>query len=369
MADWVGAASLNCYFYFMRFPIQLYYFLFLIIVLCSCRKKNHTSSICADPKTSLSGVANFPVGASVNVDLLQNNPAYRDIVINQYDVIKPETSFLLYKIHPQPGVYNFSEFDYIVDFCRTYQKTLHGSNLMYQLYVGDWIENFQGTAEEWEAFAKEYIQTVVRRYKGIVKSWAAVNEALNEDGTLQKNLWLDHMGSQYIEKFFIWAHEADPDVDLFYNDFNLESNSTKLKAALNLIDMLRSHNVRVDGLGLQMHINDIFPTVEEINKAALLTASHDLKVYYSEWDISLNIANNKTALTESMKQRQRDIVNQVVLGYKELPEKYRYGISFWNVGDADSWIRPQFHRVDWPLLFDDNYQRKPAYCGFVEAFK
>lgn len=338
-----------------------------LVALFSCRKKNRETA-CQNPETSLYKLADFPVGTAVNVELLQTNTAYREIVISQFSMIKPENSYLLYKIQPQPGIFDFSELDYLVDFCSTYHKRLEGANLMYQLYLPAWIRNFQGSREDWEVLSKTHIQAVVRRYKGIIKSWMVVNEALNEDGTLQENIWLEHLGSGYIEKFFRWTAEADPDVDLFYNDFNLESNPVKLKAALDLVEGLRAQGIRVTGLGLQMHIHDIFPTVEEINKAALLTASHDLKVYYSEWDISLNTTNNKASLTESMKQRQRDLVNKIVLGYKELPEKFQYAISFWNVGDADSWIRPQFHRMDWPLLFDDNYQRKPAYCGFAEAF-
>jgi endo-1,4-beta-xylanase len=340
---------------------------FLLLLLCACRKERQSS--CADQSTSLYKISNFNVGAAVHPSLLNNNIAYRDIVIQQFNVVKPDDSYLLYKIHPQPDQFDFSEYDYLVDFCKKYQKHLQGSNLIYQLYLPDWIINFQGSQADWEALAKNHIQTVVKRYKGIVESWVAVNEALNEDGTLQQNIWLKNIGSTYIEKFFKWAHEADPDALLFYNDFNLESNSTKLKAALDLVDVLRSNGAQVDGLGLQMHINDIYPTIEEINKAAILTASHDLKVYYSEWDISLNAANNKTSLTQDMMERQKYIVKNIVEGYKELPEKYRYGISFWNVGDGDSWIRTQFHRIDWPLLFDDNYQRKPAFCGYVETFE
>jgi endo-1,4-beta-xylanase len=350
----------------MRLCLKL--ILVFALILCACHKEGQKMQ-CADENASLYKAANFNVGAAVEIPLLSQNAAYRDIVIRQFNVVKPANSYLLYKIHPEPGRYDFSEFDSLANFCRMYDKHMQGSNLMYQLYLPDWIMNFKGTRSDWENLAKNHIQTVVSRYKGTVESWIVVNEALNEDGTLQHNIWLDHIGDTYIEKFFKWAHEADPDALLFYNDFNLESNSVKLKAALDLADMLRSRGAQVDGLGLQMHINDIYPTVEEINRAALLTASHDLKVYYSEWDISLNVLNNKTQLTQDMMDRQRHIVKSVVEGYKELPGKYRYGISFWNVGDADSWIRPQFHRIDWPLLFDDNYQRKPAYCGFMEALE
>jgi endo-1,4-beta-xylanase len=339
----------------------------LALLLCACQKEG--PAVCTDENISLYKAASFDVGVAVNVPLLDQNPAYRNTVIRQFNVIKPAESYLLYKIHPEPDRYDFSEFDYLVDFCRQYNKHLQGSNLLYQLYLPDWVTNFKGNKADWEVLAKNHIQTVVGRYKGIVESWMVVNEALNEDGTLQQNIWLEHIGSSYIEKFFKWAHEADPDALLFYNDFNLESNTVKLKAALDLTDMLRNHGAQVDGLGLQLHINDIYPTVNEINQAASLTASHDLKVYYSEWDISLNTQGNKAQLTPGMMDRQKRIVKEIVEGFRELPARHRYGISFWNVGDSDSWIRTQFHRIDWPLLFDEHYVKKPAYCGFMEALE
>ena len=250
----------------------------LLILLTACKEKNNYN--CADASLSLYKIANFNVGVAVSVELLEDNPQYRNIVIQHFNVVKPADSYMLYKIHPAPDAYDFTEFDRLADFCKTNNKHMQGSNLMYQLYLPDWITYFSGSQSDWETLAKNHIQTVVGRYKGIVESWVVVNEALNEDGTLQKNIWLTHLGPNYIEKFFKWAHEADPNTLLFYNDYNLESNSTKLKAALDLIDMLRNHGTKVDGLGIQLHINDIFPTVDEINQAAILTTTHDLKVYF-----------------------------------------------------------------------------------------
>jgi len=340
--------------------------LFVLVLCCfGCRKEGLVT--CDDSTTSLYKMASFHVGVAANVDLLENNPAYRNIVINQFNVIIPERAFIISRVHPQQGVYDFSEFDYLADFCKTYNKHMQGANLIYQLYLPDWITNFSGDEQAWETLAKDHIQTIVSRYKGVVESWMVVNEALNEDGTLQNNIWQQHIGDGYIEKFFAWAHEADPHAMLFYNDYDLENNNQKLNAALNLADMLRSKGIQIDGIGMQMHNEVQFPTVDEVNKAALQVASHNYKVYYSEWDISFNLMKNKTVLTGDMEMEQKYLVKAIVEGYRQLPPKLQYGISFWGVGDADSWIRSHYNRIDWPLLYDDNYIAKPAYCGFAEA--
>lgn len=340
--------------------------LLIILLFCTgCSKVNNTS--CDDSATSLYKMADFRVGAAVNVPLLQSNPAYRNIIINQFNVIFPENAYLVSRVHPQQGVYDFSEFDYLAAFCKTYNKHMEGANLFYQLYLPDWVNNFKGDRHAWEALAKDHIETLVSRYKGVVESWMVVNEALNEDGTLQDNLWRQHIGDGYIGKFYTWAHEADPGAKLFYNDYNLENNVQKLSAALDIVDMLRNKGIPIEGIGMQMHNQVQFPTAGEVSSAAERIASRGYKVYFSEWDLSFNIYKNKTSLTEAMKQQQKALIKSMVLGYRTLPKQYQYGISFWGIGDADSWIRPQFNRIDWPLLYDDNYKAKPAYCGFAEA--
>lgn len=338
----------------------------LLLLLCvSCQKSG--LSVCDDSGTSLYRMADFRVGAATDVQLLQSNAAYRNIVIRQFNVVFPVNAFLIYKIHPQKEVFDFGEYDYLADFCRANGKHLEGANLIYQLYLPDWLTRFQGTQQDWEAIAKSHIQTIVSRYRGVVESWMVVNEALNEDGTLGGNIWQQHIGDSYIEKFFTWTHEADPDARLFYNDVNLETNVQKLNAALNLADMLRGKGIRIDGIGMQMHNQIQFPMPDEVAKAAQKVAARNYKVYFSEWDISCNLYKDKTALTDDMKLQQRSLVNAMVKAYRTLPERCRYGISFWGVGDADSWIRGSFDRIDWPLLYDDNYKAKPAYCGFADA--
>jgi endo-1,4-beta-xylanase len=343
------------------------YLLILLLCCSGCQKQGVTT--CDDSQTSLYRMANFRVGVAANVDLLQTNTAYRNIVINQFNVILPESAYLISKVHPSQDVFDFTELDYLAAFCKQYNKHMEGANLIYQLYIPDWLNRYEGDQQAWEALAKNHIQTIVSRYKGVVESWMVVNEALNEDGALSNNIWKQHIGDSYIEKFFTWAHEADPDARLFYNDFDLENNVLKLDAALKLADMLRGKGIKIDGIGMQMHNEVQFPTVDEVNKAMLKIAGRNYKVYFSEWDLSFNLLGNKTMLTEDMKQQQKYLFNTMTKAYRMLPEKNRYGISFWGVGDADSWIRGHFNRIDWPLLYDDNYKAKPAYCGFAEALK
>ncbi len=339
--------------------------LFVVLLCFGCQKTNKDS--CDDSVMSLYKMADFRVGVAADAYLLESNPAYRNIVINQYNVIVPVSAFLMYKLHPEQNRYDFSEYDYLIDFCKTYNKHFEGANLTWHLYIPDWITNFHGSEQDWENLAKTHIQTIMSHYKGVVESWMIVNEALNEDGTLKNTIWQQHIGNDYIAKFFTWAHEADPNALLFYNDYNLESNPVKLNAAINLADMLRTRGIKIDGIGLQMHIFSNYPTNDEINNAALKVANHDYKVYYSELDISSNYTSNLTSFSAAMSNQQKYVMKNIVSGYKELPKKNQYGITTWGVGDSDSWIRTSYHHIDWPLMFDYNYKSKPAYCGFIEA--
>lgn len=248
-----------------------------------------------------------------------------------------------------------------------HSKDIVGHSLVYHDFFPRWLEDFSGSKSEWEAMLKDHIQTIVSRYKGKIDTWIVVNEAFNEDGTLRNSIWHEHIGPSYISKAFQWAHEANTEAKLFYNDYNLALNRNKLDAVLRLLKTFKENGTPIDGLGCQLHIYNEFPEVSEINEMALKVQRNDLLVYYSEIDISLNVYGKHTYATEEMLMNQKRKLKGIVNGYKRLDKKYQFGISFWNVSDADTWIRDYFNRDDWPCMWDDNYQPKPMYCGIKEA--
>lgn len=334
------------------------------MITLSCKKED--IDIC-DDYTSLYQYSDFYIGAAVSTELLKSDSMYRKVALKQFNRISGETAWLYGRVHPEKNQFNWDDYDYLVSLGETYNKDIVGHSLVYHAYLPDWIENFTGSKQEWEELLQNHIQTIVSRYKNKINTWIVVNEAFNEDGTLRNSIWKKHIGASYIEKAFIWAHEANPNAVLFYNDYNLELNRNKLDAVLCLIKNLKTAGVPIHGLGCQLHIFEQFPEVSEINNMALKIQQNNLLVYYSELDISLNIYGKYDYPTDEMLKRQKQKLKQIVQGYLQLDKKFQFGISFWNISDADTWIRTNFDRIDWPCMWDDYYQPKPMYCGIKEA--
>ncbi len=334
------------------------------ILFTSCSKPE--LSLC-DDDTPLYLNADFPIGAAIDVDWLASHREYKDIAASQFNRISGERAWLLYKVHPQRYVYDWSEYDTLVNFAQRNNQDFVGHSLVYHDFLPNWLNEFEGSKAEWEAILKDHIQTIVSRYKGKIGTWIVVNEAFNEDGTLRNSVWKKNIGPSYIAKAFKWAREADPEAKLFYNEYNLALNRNKLDAVLRLLKTFKETNIPVDGLGCQLHIFNEYPEVSEINDMAMGVQKADLLVYYSEIDISMNSISKYKAPTDEMLMRQKAKLKAIVNGYKRLDKKYQYGISFWNISDADTWIRYYFNRADWPCMWDENFQPKPMYCGIKEA--
>jgi endo-1,4-beta-xylanase len=312
--------------------------------------------------------APFPVGVAVNMDKLKDLPRYREIVIQEFSSITAENAMKGQHMQPQQGQFVWENADYLVDFCRTYNKQLHGHTLVWHIQQPAWLKEFEGDSAAWEGLMKTHIQTIVGRYKGKVKSWDVVNEAIDDKDVSQmrKTIWSEHLGDDYIARAFQYAHEADPDALLFYNDYGIEDNNPKLSAVLKMVDNLKARGIPIHGVGLQMHINHKH-SLEGIAYALDAIKARGLKVHISELDLSVNPDAEDITISEDLLQKQKEHIQGIARLYTALPEQNRYALTFWGVADADTWIRSWFKRKDWPLLYDDNYQPKPAYKGFLQG--
>lgn len=309
----------------------------------------------------------FPVGVAINTEKLKDEENYWKIVPVQFNSITPERIMKPMYLHPKKGVYDFAETDHLIDFCRQFQIRLHGHTLIWHKSLPTWIENFKGDPKEWEDLMKDHIQTIIRHCKGYIKSWDVVNEAFNDDGTLRKNIWLKNIGDSYIEKAYRYAREADTSALLFYNDYSLERYGSKFTAVLNYFKSLKAKGIKVDGIGLQMHVTLDYPYISDIDQTAINLQEEGFMVHYSELDIRLNehgLFSSKKHLLELQQQRMQVIVK----GFMKLKPQYRFGITFWGVSDNDSWLTEKSMRAR-PLLYDARYKIKPMYCGFIEALR
>ena len=332
--------------------------------LFSCKQKE--TKECSD-STLLFQKTDFPVGLAVNTDKYFTNPVYQSIANKQFNSFTAENIFKARYLHPEENTYYWAEADALTDVCLKNNKRMHGHTLIWHQDVPQWIINFDGSKTEWEQLFKNHIQTIVKHFKGKVSAWDVVNEAFNEDGTLRNSIWLQHLGETYIEKAFRYAHEADSEALLFYNDYNLEFNVNKRKSVLTYLNNLRHKGIKIDGVGLQMHVSISFPAPSQIADAFTDVFRNDYKVHVSEMDISVNFFSQDINPDKSLFEKQADYLGKIILHYKQLPKKYRYGITFWGLGDKDSWIPSYFGREDYPLLYDNDYAPKPAYCKLIET--
>lgn len=314
---------------------------------------------------SLHSASNISVGVAVNSFQLRYNQKYRNIIAYHFNCVTPENEMKMEFLSPIKDVYTWSEADLIVDFAEQIGAEVIGHTLICDTQLPAWVYSYSGDVDDWKNMLKTYIQTVVGHYKGRVKTWIVVNEAIDDFG-LRNTIWYEKIGPDYFADAFRWANEADPNATLFYNDYGLCDDVAKLDSAINVINACLTQGVPIHGIGFQTHIEIAFdnPSNATIQAAIQKIEALNLSLRVTELDIKMNPDNNYTYLTSARAQLQKVRYQEVVSLF--LNSSKTVGISVWGVGDAVSWINTPDH-PDWPLLFDENYAPKPAAEGFLNA--
>jgi len=228
-----------------------------------------------------------------------------------------------------------------------------------------------------------FIRATVTHYAGKVKAWDVVNESMADGASglrtsantpasnaTDRFFWSDYLGRDYALKAFQYAKAADPNALLFINDYNLEYNSVKLDSLINYVSELKRKGAQIDGIGTQMHIS-INTSKSGIDNMFQKLAATGLKIRVSELDVRIN-PNNTTGFTPTaaLFATQADMYKYVVQSFlKNVPASQRYGITVWGVNDGGSWIITSQKQADNPLLFDDNFGKKPAFYSFLLGLK
>jgi len=342
--------------------------LVLGMVILSCKKEefNSDNSVPEYPMAEISNLkeAPYPIGAAINVNTLKNNEAYRNTVISEMSSITAENAMKMNFISLGRKSYFWDDADYLVDFAMANNLRVYGHTLIWYKHTPAWVSSFSGTTEDWKTIYKEYIQDVVGHFKGKVASWDVVNEIINDDGTLRDCIWLQKIGPEYIELAFRYAHEADPQALLFYNDYGHEYSHTRRLSAFTIADSLAKKGVPIHGVGLQMHTN-INRSLDDLRYAITAAAVTKLKVHVSELDVAVNPDKTLTSFNDAVALRQKESYRAVAKAMMDIPEEQRYGITMWGVHDPSSWLSSN---PDWALPFNSSFERKPAYDGLLQGF-
>ena len=357
-----------------------------IISLQSCTDKvsgvaaSKQKTITTNTKSNkgLREYSTFPIGGAINISNIMEDKKLKKITSQEFSSITATNDMKMYSIASSQGSYNWTKVDALVAFTEQNNQRLFGHALVWHHGLPGWIKKRALKDNPWfKKFYKEYIQTVVGRYKGKVAAWDVVNEALATEGKdgMRKTFFLEQLGPDYIADAFRFAHEADPDALLFYNDFNLERDTIKVNNAIALIEKLKTEGVPIHGIGLQTHLRMDIPDAL-IADAFKKFAATGLQVHLSEVDIIFNKHNDTqnggvqifNELTEEMKTAQAEKYRSLAKLYKEnIPAAQQFGITFWDFTDRDTWINGFFNLNDWPTIYDKNLEPKPAYEGFRQG--
>ena len=306
----------------------------------------------------------FPVGLALDSEKLKFSEKYWQLAIKEFNSFSPERILKASFIQPLPEQFAFQEIDELMRFCEERNIRLHGHTLIWHRELPRWMHNKHHQPEEISDIMCRHIDTVVKHCKGKIASWDVVNEAFNDDGSFRETIWFNKTGQSYIRKAFQTAQTADPAALLFYNDYGLEVPGPKLDAVLAHLRKLRAEGIRIDGIGLQMHISLNSPREEELKEACRLISDAGFRLHFSELDVRLNKPQTTIKKKADLLMKQSERYRFVFQLFQTLPPDQQFGITLWGLSDKDSWLSEDSNKAR-PLLFDNEYMPKPAYCALM----
>ena len=337
----------------------------------------------------------FLMGAAVNQWQSDGQVPQADAVLEKHfncavaeNCMKPEV------LAPAEGIFDFRVADKFVNYAQQLGLKVNGHCLVWHSQAPDWwFTNGYAASPVSKEVLKErlikHIKTVVGHFKGQVFGWDVVNEAIEDDGSFRKSKYYNLLGEEFIEIAFRAAHEADPDAELYYNDYSM-AGEKKREAVCRLVKNLKAKGLRIDGVGMQSHNGLDYPNLDEYEKSIDAFAACGVKVLITELDINVlpnpqgfggaDIAQNfelqqkynpyTTGLpADKQKELNKRWMDLFKIYYKHRDQIGR--VTLWGVCDENSWLNgwPIKGRTNYALLFDRQYQAKPVVNDIIKLFK
>lgn len=326
----------------------------------------------------------FYFGTAMNTpQITGEDTAAVNVIKQHFNSIVAENIMKSEIIQPVEGEFDFSLADQFVKFGTDNKMHIIGHTLIWHSQAPKWFfVDKQGNDVSPEVLTERmrtHIHTVVKRYKGRVHGWDVVNEAILDDGSWRKSKFYEILGEDFVKLAFQFAHEADPDAELYYNDYSM-AHEAKCQGVIAMVKNLQAQGIKVDGIGMQGHLTFDFPTVDAFEKSLVAFAETGVKVMITELDLSAlpspwsNVGANISDAVE-----YQAVMNPYVDGlpaeeYNKWEAHYLAffkmflkhsdkisRVTLWGVNDTQSWKNdfPVRGRTDYPLLFDRNYEPKP----------
>lgn len=354
-----------------------------VLVLNSCTKIYKKPEKAVTVKDAYK--ENFYIGTALSQSQIEeSDPMVTALISREFNSITPENIMKSMYTHPEKNQFDFKLSDKYVAFGEKHKMFIHGHTLIWHSQLPTWMAQIKDSTDMADAMTN-HITTIVSRYKGRINSWDVVNEALNEDGTLRKSVFLKTYGKDFLTLAYKLAAKADPKTDLYYNDYNL-CTPKKRKGAVELVKNLQKNGAKIDGVGEQGHWHLNTPSLDEIEQTILDFSALGVKVAFTELDISVlpnpkNIVgadiNQRAEASEKMNPYPKVLPDSI---QKQLADRYEAifklflkhqdkisRVTFWGVNDTQSWLNdfPVRGRTNYPLLFDREFKPKKAYFSIL----
>ena len=295
------------------------------------------------------------------------------------------------EIHPAEDKYFWDDADRFVKFGEENGMSITGHCLIWHSQMAPWFTKDSAgnlvDAETMKQRMNEHISTIMGRYKGRIRSWDVVNEAIEGDGSYRQSDFYKILGPEYIPLAFQYAHQADPDAELIINDYGMNSPA-KRDAYVRIVNDMKKRGLRVDQIGMQSHTGMDYPDLKEYEESLKAFAGTGCKVAITEWDMSAlptintgaNISDTAEydkllnpypeALPDSVSDLWNARMDSVMSIFLRNADKIAR-VTAWGVSDGDSWKNdwPMKGRREYPLLLDRKYNLKPFLNKYVEEYK
>lgn len=334
-------------------------------------------------KDALNG--RFYIGTALNMNQITGKDvAGVEVLKKHFNSVVAENCMKSEEIHPEEDRYDFTCSDQFVKLGEENNMFIIGHTLIWHSQLPAWFcvdEKGENVSPEvLKSRMKDHIATIVNRYKGRIKGWDVVNEAIMEDGSYRNSKFYEILGEEFIPLAFQYAQEADPNAELYYNDYN-EWHKGKRETVIRLIRTLKERGIRIDGIGLQGHIGMEWPSLAEYEETIIGYANEGVKVMVTEFDLSIlpsprrdvgadistsfEYQKEMNPYTEGVPEDVSKVWNNRMNDFFKLFLKHSDTVSrvtMWGIADGDSWKNnfPVRGRTDYPLLFDRNHQAKPV---------
>ncbi|SFD54125.1 endo-1,4-beta-xylanase [Streptomyces aidingensis] len=301
-------------------------------------------------------------------DPFTHDRKYRKILGRQFSSVSPENQMKWDFIHPERDRYRFEEADAIVDFAERHGQVVRGHTLLWHNQNPAWLEEGDFTAEELRAILRDHIQTVVGHYAGRIQQWDVANEIFDDQGNLrtEQNIWIRELGPGIVADAFRWAHEADPEARLFFNDYNVEGINAKSNAYYALVQELLADGVPVHGFSTQGHLSTRYGFPGDLEQNLRRFDELGLETAITEVDVRMDLPESGEP-TEEQLQQQADYYVRMLNAC--LAVESCNSFTVWGFTDKYSWVPVFFEGQGSATIMTDDFTRKPAFFALQDALK